>query len=350
MRISFHKLIKWALICVYLVIIAGAVVRMTGSGMGCPDWPKCFGYYIPPTDGSQLQWQPQKSFKKGQVIIREESLQVAIHDFTTSSEYQPNHWEAYTKHDYAVFNVAHTWTEYINRLMGALAGLATLVLAIFSIGKWKTDKRLTLLSWLVVLAMGFQGWLGATVVYSVLEPVKITVHMLVALGIVALLLWILFLSKGKDALPHTFNTKVHGLLWATLVLTLVQIAVGTQVRQFIDDQVSILGYGAKNLWLQHPTTGFYLHRSFSILVVVANLYLAHLVAKNSLKRYNMKWVLGLLAIEVVSGVAMYYLDFPFLSQPIHLVFASILFGLQFYMLLKSHAAKRKQNFVHLSAR
>jgi heme A synthase len=38
-----------ALILVYLVIFAGAFVRLTGSGMGCPDWPKCW-VYIPPTE------------------------------------------------------------------------------------------------------------------------------------------------------------------------------------------------------------------------------------------------------------------------------------------------------------
>ena len=81
MQIQFRKVAKISLVLVYLVIIAGAVVRMTGSGMGCPDWPKCFGYFIPPTDVSELQWRPGKSYKQGQVIIKNEELRVANSDF-----------------------------------------------------------------------------------------------------------------------------------------------------------------------------------------------------------------------------------------------------------------------------
>ncbi|MGY8914710.1 MAG: COX15/CtaA family protein, partial [Flavobacteriales bacterium] len=89
----FRKIAKTALVLVYLVIIAGTVVRMTGSGMGCPDWPKCFGYYIPPTNSIDLQWQPNKVFKKGQVIIVDETLKVAKEDFETSKDYTENKWE-----------------------------------------------------------------------------------------------------------------------------------------------------------------------------------------------------------------------------------------------------------------
>ena len=172
---------------------------MTGSGMGCPDWPKCFGYYVPPTDEAELKWQENKSYKKGHVIIVDESLKVAKEDFTSSSNYQKGNWQSYTKHDYAIFNPWHTWIEYINRLLGALAGLATLLLAIASFWFWKKKKRITLLSCLTVVAMGFQAWLGATVVYSVLEPVKITIHMIMALLIVAILLYLIYISKEKES-------------------------------------------------------------------------------------------------------------------------------------------------------
>src|SRR5690606_18867288 len=132
MKNYFLPTAKVALVLIYLVILAGALVRMTGSGMGCPDWPKCFGYYIPPTDIAELTWTPDREFEKGQVIIRNEQLLVAESDFTTGENFDVTNWRPYTKHDYAIFNPTHTWIEYINRLAGALAGLATLIMAVFA--------------------------------------------------------------------------------------------------------------------------------------------------------------------------------------------------------------------------
>ncbi|MEM6892293.1 MAG: COX15/CtaA family protein [Bacteroidota bacterium] len=331
MKQYFIFFAKLSLILVYLVIVAGAVVRMTGSGMGCPDWPKCFGYYIPPTDAEVLQWQPNREFKSGQVIIKDEALFVAQMDFTSSASYAKENWAPYTKHDYAIFNVWHTWIEYINRLVGALAGLATLFMALFSFSLWGTRPRLVLFSWIVVFAMGFQAWLGATVVYSVLEPLKITLHMLMALAIVGLLLVILRNNWNVNFPEVSRWTKVFILFGMTL--TLAQIVMGTQVRQFVDHQIDLVGENAKNLWLQRPAINFYVHRSFSILVLLINGWIWWTFRK---KGYPMKLangVMACIALEILSGIAMYYVDFPFGSQPAHLVLASLLFGFQFALLL-----------------
>lgn len=330
----YRTWVKISLILVYLVIIAGAMVRMTGSGMGCPDWPKCFGYYIPPTEASELEWQPNRTFEKGQVIIMDEALQVANKDFTTTSEFSDENWELYTKHDYAIFNVWHTWIEYINRLLGALAGLAMLIMAILSIWKWRENKKITILSWLSVFAIGFQGWLGATVVYSVLSPVKITIHMVMALLIVALLLYLLYISK---TIKKTFSVskKYVSLLVAALVLTMIQIILGTQVRQFVDEQVADVGYNAKAQWLDDPTITFYIHRTFSIIVFGLNAWLWFFNRKHNYGLSKINWIFVCIILEALTGIAMYYLDFPVLSQPLHLVIASLLFGLQFYVILEA---------------
>ncbi|MEM9000180.1 MAG: COX15/CtaA family protein [Bacteroidota bacterium] len=336
---KFGRLAKISLILVYLVIAAGAVVRMTGSGMGCPDWPKCFGYYIPPTDAQTLQWQAQRTFEKGQVIIINESLKIAKSDFKTGLAYNETNWESYTKHDYAMFNVWHTWIEYINRLLGALAGLSTLLLAFFSLRFWRSGKRTVIFSWLVVLGMGFQAWLGATVVHSVLEPFKITVHMIMALVIVAMLLYVIATVGPVKGEPLPKPTMAY-LLVGALFLTLVQVILGTQVRQFVDGQIDVMGENTQNLWLQRPTVQFYIHRSFSILVLAINTYLWWTFRKHNFTMGMMNWVMLLIFLEILTGMAMYYFDFPFSSQPLHLVLASLLFGAQFYLAIQVLNSRR----------
>ncbi len=337
MKFNFQKITKTALILVYLVIVAGALVRMTGSGMGCPDWPRCFGYYIPPTDIKELMWSPNHEFSKGQVIIKDEKLWVAKENFTTKDTYDTGNWEAYTKHDYAEFNPVHTWVEYVNRLVGALAGLAVFIMAIASFGFWRKKTSIILLSWLTVFMMGFQAWLGATVVYSVLNPVKITVHMVVALIIVAVILYILDKSKTltHTAISFKKDTLFKSLLIGSLIITLIQVVLGTEVRQFVDERVKMLGYENMHLVMDSPIINFYIHRSFSFVVFGINLWLYLRNRKLNLGYAKTTWVMWLILLEVTSGITMYYFDFPFGMQTTHLVTASVLFGIQFYMILES---------------
>ena len=320
----------------YLVIFAGAFVRLTGSGMGCPDWPKCFGYYIPPTEEKELLFTAGKEYDKGQVIIKDESLLVAKADFTSKSTFDTTNWEKYIKHDYAIFNPLHTWVEYINRLFGALAGIACFATFILSFWFWKDNRKLISLTFLICILMGFQAWLGKTVVDSVLNPVKITTHMLAALLIIALQLMTIY-SVQKDKKVIVFDQKFKLFLIITLILTLIQIVLGTNVREHIDI-VSKTG-APEILWLQNPSISFYIHRSFSILVLIANLYLYTLNRKLDLGFSKINWVMILLSIEIISGMAMYYFDFPFGTQTIHIVLATLLFGVQFYMILESNTKK-----------
>lgn len=333
MKKYFLTLSKTTLVLVYLVIAAGALVRMTGSGMGCPDWPKCFGYYIPPTELKELLFTDGKVYEKGNVIIKDETLFVAKANFTASSTYDSSNWEKYTKHDYALFNPLHTWVEYINRLLGALAGLACLAMAVVALWYWKFNKKITVFSWIVVVMMGFQAWLGKTVVDSDLSPLKITTHMAVALLIVALILYVIKKCSASNNSVST-NSKFVLFLWVALFLSAIQIIMGTQVRQHIDNEIKN-GVTASILWLQNPTLLFYIHRSFSIVVLVVNGYLLFQNQKLKFGFSKLNWVLGLIGTEIITGIAMYYFDFPFASQPIHLVIASLLFGFQWYLVLES---------------
>lgn len=323
---------KTALILVYLVIIAGALVRMTGSGMGCPDWPKCFGYYIPPTEEKELLFTSGKEYDKGQVIIKDQKLLVAKTDFKAQSSFEPSDWEKYTKHDYALFNPFHTWVEYLNRLVGALAGLACLVTFFLSFGYWKDNKKQIALYFLICFLMGFQAWLGKTVVDSVLNPYKITTHMLVALLIVSLQLFGIFTAQNSRK-SIVIDRKFKLILGIAVGLTIIQIILGTQVRESVD---TIIEMGLpKKAWIQNPKINFYIHRSFSILVLIVNAFLFYRNRKLGLGFTKMNWVAVLILLEILSGISMYYLNFPFGTQTIHIVLATLLFGLQLYLMLEN---------------
>ena len=333
MKQKFRTLSKTALVLIYFVIIAGAVVRMTGSGMGCPDWPKCFGYYIPPTQGKQLLFQPNHDYKKGMMILVDsEQFMVARDDFSTSKTFNPKNWEVYSTHDYVAYNPVHTWIEYINRLIGAFSGIPILILVIWSLWFFKKNKRITIVALLTLFGMGFQAWLGKTVVDSNLAPYKITIHMVMALLIVAFILYLIFACKTYYKTQH-YHDLFYKVLVVGLILTLIQIVLGTQVRQFVDEQTKTIGY-EKSLWLAQPQLNFYIHRSLSILVLLINGYLWFCNRKMNLGYKKINLVAGCIPLEIFTGIMMYYFDFPFLSQPLHLVIASILFGIQMYILLE----------------
>ena len=337
---SFIRWAKITLVLIYLVIIAGATVRMTGSGMGCPDWPKCFGYYIPPTQMEELLWEPYHEYEKGQVIIKDEKLWVANSTFTSNEMYEPSYWEEYTKHDYAEFNPYHTWVEYINRLCGALAGLACLVLFVYALVlkiKKKTTGSVLLWAGIVLFLLGFNAWLGATVVYSVLNPVKITTHMIAALLNVAALIYMIHLAKGNKS-TSTYDRSFYIFAWFTMILSLIQIGLGTQVRQFIDQQ-TIDGITDVAQWLENPGVTFYIHRTFSFVIFFANLYLFLRNKRLNLGSKKINWVMLLLLIEILTGILMYYIHFPFGTQAAHLVIAAIMYGLQISMILEMSKKK-----------
>ena len=333
MKKQFSIASKASLVLVLLVILAGSLVRMTGSGMGCPDWPKCFGYFIPPTDVSQIEWKSNTNFKKGIIIKFEERLIFAKEDFKSGSFIDLNNWNDYTKHDYSDFDPVKTWIEFLNRLIGVVAGLATLSMLFLSISLWKKKKTIFFISLAIVLGMGFQAWLGKLVVDSNLAPYKITTHMLMALVIVSLLIYSIFLIKGNIYNIVVQNNSLKILIVFSVLISLIQITIGTQVREFVDIQYDSFGPEKKEMWLTNPNFYFYFHRSFSILIFLVNLILFYLAYRKKMYLGIIEKIMFIIFLEIVVGIAMYYGDFPLLSQPIHLILATLLFSYQFYWML-----------------
>jgi len=330
---TFQTTLTLSIVLVFIVIIAGAVVRMTGSGMGCPDWPKCFGYVIPPTESSQLEWKPNHNYKQGQAIIKDEVLYTVKKNFISLTAYEAKNWESYTKHNYAIFNPVHTWIEYLNRLATVLFGIPLLILFILSLWKINEDKRIFILCLALLVSVLFESILGKIVVDTNLQPVKITLHVLFVFFIVAFLLWLRFIFKKHKSFINR-DVLVNRLGIIAVIVTLIQVILGTQLRQYIDVQMQLNTYTNQKVWLTTPPVIFYIHRSFSIFLVTINLFWIWLHKKESGELKLLNWVLLFLVLEVLSGIVLYYLDFPFLSQPIHLLLSSLLFSAQFYSVLR----------------
>lgn len=344
----FAKLARIELVLIYLVIIAGSVVRMTGSGMGCPDWPKCFGHLIPPTEQSQIEWKTKTTFKEGQIIIVNESLRVAKEDFISTDIFKESNWDRYTKHDYSVFNPFHTWTEYINRLFGALSGIPMLLLFILSLFYFKRDWILSLLSFAGIFMLGFEAWLGKLVVDGNLIPGSITIHMLGALFIVALLCLILVRSSSTT-FTKPKNKRIKVLIVFALALTLIQTIIGTQVRE----QIDLLNHNGieRATWIDQLDWRFYFHRSFSIAIVLVNFWLWKINKSENLNLKGTNTIMFLIGLEVLLGIILSYAEMPKLAQPSHLLIGTFLFGLQFFIFsrLFSWSNKEVSNFSNPSS-
>lgn len=333
MKKYFISISKASLFLVLLVILAGSLVRMTGSGMGCPDWPKCFGYLIPPTDVSEIEWSANKKYKKGIILRHEERLIESKKDFVSSKKINIYNWNNYTKHDYSDFDATKTWIEFINRLIGVIAGIATLIMLIFSFSFYNKKNILILNSFLIIFGMGFQAWLGKLVVESNLSPYKITIHMLMALVIISLIIYSIFIAK-KEMKNKTINDSlIRNLVIFAVIISLFQIIIGTQVREFIDLQYDLIGPNNKDKWLEAPDFYFYFHRTFSILIFLLNCGLYFLIKKRNYNSNLIKKIGFVIFLEILVGIIMFYVNFPVLSQPIHLLLATILFSYQFYLML-----------------
>ena len=330
----FIRIAKLALLFTYLIVLAGGFVRMTGSGMGCPDWPKCFGLLIPPVSESQIKWIAGQEYTSNQMLIHNDTLWIAKKNFISTSSFDKNNWKPFEKHNYAKFNVFHTWAEYINRCIGAIAGLFVIALFFNSVLN-KLNSYQTFGSLLLLILFGVQAWIGGEVVFSVLDPFKITIHMFVALIIVSILFVLIRMADRSNVknIP-TIKNNFNKLIILTLLFSLVQIYFGTQVREFVDSLPS-----DKSIWmLEINNSHINIHQLVAVFVFILNIYLCiYLAGKfNSFKEIprEIVYIFSTILILVVSGIIMLNFNFPGFAQLVHLFSAFVLFGAQFSLFLK----------------
>ena len=323
---GFRKLTISTLVAVYVLILVGGVVRSTGSGMGCPDWPKCFGSWVPPTSVEELpsnymeiyaEFRNRKNQRFAKVLTRmgmDETASGILNNPAVLVE--------------SDFNPTKTWIEYINRIVGVVIGLMIIGVFVSSLRFWNENRKLTIVAFFTLVLVIFQGWIGSIVVSTNLTPWTITVHMFLALLLVGMLIWLINASSSGARILSSL-----GFWWliAAMATLLVQILLGTQVREAIDDVAVTL---PRDGWIEGVGQTFNIHRSFSWMVVFVHLGLVFRLSKAEAFRSLSLALIGMIAATIITGAGMAYFAVPAFLQPIHLLIATVTFGMQFLMLLK----------------
>lgn len=326
--------VNWiTLVFIFLVVIAGSFVRITGSGMGCPDWPKCFGQWIPPTEKSSLpdDYKDVFSEKRIEKVAKFSNTLEAIGMEETANKIR-NDKSILLEED---FNARKTWTEYVNRLFGFLAGNGILLVFLWIIVKYRKRKLIVVASINLVLLL-FQAWFGSIVVATNLVPWTITVHLFLALVIIGLQIYVIRVTSPSQQKNIPVTKAFYTFIFLIFVVTFFQMFLGTQVREEID-YLTKAGIGREG-WEENLGAIFFIHRSSSWLVLI----LITVMFWISRKRKDLRilhWIFAMLAIELFSGVILSHFNVHGLVQTAHLFFACILFGILFMATLR---LKRKE--------
>jgi len=289
----FKILALLSLSITYFLIFVGGLVRVSGAGLGCPDWPKCFGRWIPPTSVDQLP-----------------------------PDIDPN-----------LFNFTLAWIEYINRLIGMLTGLLIAATAVHAIIHFRRYPKVIIPSILAALLVAVQGWQGGQVVASALEPFMITIHMFLAFIIVSLILYVYLQSLALEKPELTVSGIGLLKIWLIILylISIFQVVMGTQMRSGLEhlrDTFPLLGPVE---WIERLGPVNQMHTILGFIVVVIAIYTTiELMRKQTGSityfKFTMLTVDSLFILQIIVGFFLVNLGLPAIMQALHLWFSSLIVG------------------------
>ncbi|MEQ9424749.1 MAG: COX15/CtaA family protein [Cyclobacteriaceae bacterium] len=336
--LRFYKNFLLALIAtICLLILAGGIVRSSGSGMGCPDWPKCFGSWIPPTHISELPTNYKEAYSSKR---QEKNLKLSRYfellGFNNLADQLRNDKSILVE---ASFNANKTWIEYVNRLLGVVTGFLIFINVILAFKYRRHNRIFVFLAILNLVLVGFQGWVGSVVVSTNLLPGIITFHMILALIILGVAIYNYWLTQNANTKFEsiTNHKKIFWLLVMAVILFLIQVGLGTQVREAIDTVSALMGESMRGQWIEELGFTFYFHRSYSLLLLLIHGYISYLILRSLTKpfiRQLVYFLMALMMFEIIAGAWMSYFAIPPFLQPIHLLLATMIFAIDFYLLLE----------------
>jgi cytochrome c oxidase assembly protein subunit 15 len=308
---TYRRLALITTAATYFLIFMGGLVRVAGAGMGCPDWPKCFGSWIPPLSIAQLP----------------EGI------------------------DPASFNVVLAWIEYVNRLVGVSVGFLIVAAAILALIHFRSRPLVLWPTIVAVVLVAFQGWQGSVIVATELKPIVVSVHMILALVIAGLLIYATmraYLPPEEDKRPMTPMGKY--LVWPVAglgIITAVQVLLGTQVRQALETMAMDFPSWSAGQMLSSVGAVSELHRTLGVAVLVLSIWVGVMIFKKipagpSLLRFLAWAVMVIALLQAIIGVVLIIADLPPLFDLFHLWLAAIAVGL----LLVMFVAVRSSSAVH----
>ena len=187
----FFRLAAFATVLTFGLVVLGAYVRLSDAGLGCPDWPGCYGHWKVPAQAANLS---------------------AANEAYPERQVEP----------------AKAWKEMAHRYVAGTLGLLVLTLAMLAWRRRRIPGQLVLLPVLLLMLIIFQSLLGMLTVTWLLKPLIVMGHLLGGMATLALLAWI---TLRTGALGIGSDTSSTGGAWrwlacGALTVLVVQIALG----------------------------------------------------------------------------------------------------------------------------
>jgi heme a synthase len=325
----FRRLLVFAAFLTFDLIMFGAFVRITDAGLGCPDWPGCYGQITPIGAMDAI---------KAETALRPDGP----------------------------VTVFKAWVEMLHRYIAAGLGVLVIALAIMASRLAGPSARL---AWFTLFWIILQGAFGAFTVTLKLMPLVVTLHLLGGMILFGLLLaqWVRVRPATQALSAAAGASGWRPLVTIALGVLLWQIALGGWVstnyatlacRDFPLCQGSLwpdmdfragfelwrrLGYQGDDqaLPFQALTAIHYVHRLFAGVVFVVAGTLALRLRRSVLSRSSGNLILAVLALQAVTGLTNIFLDWPLAAAVLHTGGAAALLGLLLMVALPAWSAPAK---------
>lgn len=277
----------------YLLIFVGGLVRVSGSGLGCPDWPKCFGRWVPPINIEQI----------------------------------PAHIDS------TAFNIVLAWIEYGNRTLGVIVGISILLMTIIALIHFRKNNKILFSSLLSLFLVISNGGLGAIVVSSILNPFIVSLHMILALFLVSVLSYTTIESyKIIDTNKFTnmyLSKKISTSLILLWIFIVIEILLGTGIRTNIELIAIDNPLFTKGELLSSLNSYKYLHSILGFSLLFLSIYLCYLFKDDflGLSKQLVLFIFGMIMFQIFLGELMIFFELPQLTRLFHTWGSSWLVGI-----------------------